>query len=350
MPLSVYIQKKLGNFFLDVNFEGENEILALLGASGCGKSMTLKCIAGIETPDRGKIVLDGRVLFDSEKKINLSPQKRRVGYLFQNYALFPHMTVYQNIASGVSKKEGRDQIVREKIKSLFLEGLEHKYPAQLSGGQQQRVALARILVNEPEILMLDEPFSALDGYLRWQMELELAETLKSYPKTTLFVSHNRDEVYRLCQKVCVIDNGKSEPVIPVKTLFDDPRTLSAALLSGCKNYSRIKRAGECLVEAEDWGVTLDCGREVPEFCRYLGVRAHYITPAAESGDNIILCDIIRVIDDVFSTVVMLCPKNADKSSQYAAIRVEMQKNDWEKIKAKDIMTVHIEPKNLLLLE
>lgn len=350
MALSVKFRKRLGDFLMDVDFEAENGVLALLGASGCGKSMTLKCIAGIETPDEGRIVLGGRVLFDSEKKIDMPPQKRRVGYLFQNYALFPHMTVYQNIASGVLRKEGREETVREKVRTFCLEGMENKYPAQLSGGQQQRVALARVLANEPEVLMLDEPFSALDSWLRWRMELELAGILEAYSGTTLYVSHNRDEVYRLCKQVCVIDNGRTEPVTSVKALFEDPCTLSSALLSGCKNYSRIKRAGNTSVEALDWGVTLECGKKIPESARYLGVRAHYITPVSGADENAVLCDIIKVIDDVFSIVVMLRPKNAEENSQYAHIRIEMKKDIWAELKAADTMMVKIDPRDILLLE
>ncbi|MDF2632452.1 MAG: ABC-type sulfate/molybdate transport system, ATPase component, partial [Caproiciproducens sp.] len=179
MSISVDITKTLGNFRLNVKFEAQDEILALLGASGSGKSMTLKCIAGVEKPDAGRIVLGGRVLFDSEQKINLSPQKRKTGYLFQHYALFPNMTVEENIAAGIcAPKREKGEKIQEKIKAFYLNGLEKHYPSQISGGQQQRVALARILASEPEILMLDEPFSALDSYLRWQMEQEMSGVLE----------------------------------------------------------------------------------------------------------------------------------------------------------------------------
>jgi molybdate transport system ATP-binding protein len=181
--LSVYIKKNLGKFDLDISFEAENETRALLGASGSGKSMTLKCIAGIEKPDEGFISLNGRVLFDSKKNIDLSPRLRKVGYLFQQYALFPNMTVLRNVITGVRDKD-KDKATamrkaREKLELMRLTGLEDKYPYQLSGGEQQRVALARILANEPELLLLDEPFSALDSYLRWQLELELASSSRS---------------------------------------------------------------------------------------------------------------------------------------------------------------------------
>ena len=190
MSLYVDIEKRLGVFRLQSKFEVADETLALLGASGCGKSVTLKCIAGIMTPDRGRIVLNGRVLFDSEKKIALTPQQRRVGYLFQQYALFPNMTVEQNILCGIragSRSEKRS-LAAEKLRMFRLEGLEKKYPAQLSGGQQQRVALARILCSEPQAILLDEPFSALDSYLKW--ELELGELLGAFDGLILRVSHD----------------------------------------------------------------------------------------------------------------------------------------------------------------
>jgi len=167
MSLKVNIKKRLGNFNLDVAFETERGVFAILGASGCGKSMTLKCIAGIETPDEGRIELNGRILYDSAKKINLTPQKRRVGYMFQDYALFPNMTVEQNIKAGMGKHPEEEK-VRSYINRFRLEGMEKHYPAQLSGGQKQRVAMARMIASEPDILLLDEPFSALDSYLKWR--------------------------------------------------------------------------------------------------------------------------------------------------------------------------------------
>ena len=209
MALEVAIKKYYPDFSLDVNFYTEKGILGVLGASGCGKSMTLKCIAGIETPDEGKIILNGRVLFDSEKKINLSPQKRNIGYLFQNYALFPHMNVEENIAVGIKFKEEKNEIIAKYLKIFHLENLKKAYPKNLSGGQQQRVALARIFASQPDILMLDEPFSALDDFLKWQVELELAKVLKLYGKNVLFVSHNRDEIYRFCDEIMVLSQGKT---------------------------------------------------------------------------------------------------------------------------------------------
>lgn len=276
MSLKVNIKKKLGNFNLDVAFETERGVFAILGASGCGKSMTLKCIAGIETPDEGRIELNGRVLYDSEKKINLTPQKRRVGYMFQDYALFPNMTVEQNIKAGMGKHPEEEK-VRSYITRFRLEGLEKHYPAQLSGGQKQRVAMARMIASEPDILLLDEPFSALDSYLKWELEQEMRDMLAEVEKPVLFVSHNRDEVYRLCSMVSCIDHGKMEVIEETKEFFHNPKTKTAAVLSGCKNISAAEIVDNHHIKALDWGITL-CVPKIPEETKAVGIRAHSFYP------------------------------------------------------------------------
>ena len=340
MSLTVKIKKQLGRFALDVDFEAGREVLALLGSSGCGKSMTLKCIAGIEKPDEGFISLDGRVLFDSARKIDLPPQKRRVGYLFQQYALFPNMNVYDNIAAGVRREDraGRGAAVDGMIKAMRLNGLEKSRPAQLSGGQQQRVALARILVNKPELLLLDEPFSALDGYLRWQLELELSDTLRAFPGTSVFVSHDRDEVYRLCDSVCILTDGKSEGKAGVRELFAAPRTLSACLMTGCKTFRRADRTDGTHVGALDWGTVLEVG-SVPENAAYIGVRAHDILPG--DGPNAMSCGVERKIEDMFSDIVMLAAPGG------GSIRMEAPSGSLPA--AGGTMTIHIEPDSIMLL-
>ncbi|WP_297209240.1 sulfate/molybdate ABC transporter ATP-binding protein [uncultured Flavonifractor sp.] len=348
MALSVDIHKDFGTFRLDVAFETERgQLTGLLGASGCGKSMTLRCIAGIETPDLGRITLDDRVLFDRERGINLPPQKRRVGYLFQNYALFPHMTVAQNIAVGVADKKTRAETVARLVRTLYLEGQEDKYPRQLSGGQQQRVALARILASAPEVLLLDEPFSALDSYLKWQVELELADLLTTFPGPVLFVTHSRDEVRRLCQRVCVLDQGTSQAVMPVNQLFEAPHTLSACLLSGCKNISRVRAAGDGQVEALDWGVVLNPGRPLPEHLTHLGVRAHYICPVDGPGPNRLPCRVERVVENVFSTVVMLSTPGGNQG--FSRLRIELEKDAWPALAGRDPLWLELPAKDLLLL-
>ncbi len=345
MALSVDIEKKLGNFCLRVKFEVENEVLAILGASGCGKSMTLKCIAGIERPDQGRIVLDGVTLFDAEKKIDLPPQKRKVGYLFQQYALFPNMTVEQNIACGVREKERKAEAVAEMLRMMELEGLEKKRPHQLSGGQQQRVALARILVNEPEVLLLDEPFSALDTYLRFHLERKVQEILGRFGKTVLLVSHDRDEAFRLSDSIAVMEQGKLETVGRKKEVFRDPKTRSGALLTGCKNISRAKMVDDTHVYAVDWDLTLTVPRATVGV-EYIGIRMHDIRIANGMEENRVTCRVIREIEEPFSYTVLLAPVGKEAS---LPIGIQLDKSVWKSIGGEQ-MTVYLPPDALLLLQ
>lgn len=357
MYLSVDIRKKLGNFQMEVSFETENGVTGLLGASGCGKSLTLRCIAGVERPDDGRIVLDGVTLFDSAARVNLPPQKRQVGLMFQNYALFPNMTVEQNILAGLCREKDRrkkQEAVRAAIRQFSLEGLERRRPDKLSGGQQQRVALARILVAKPKLLMLDEPFSALDHYLKWELELELMERLRDFSGAVLFVSHSRGEVYRLCSRACVMDNGKSQPVVPVKELFGAPGTRAAALLSGCKNVSAARRKSAYEVEAIDWGCSFRCGEEVPEQLTAVGVHAHGFRRSAPDAENALLCEVVRVVRDVFSVILMLRPISAGAQSpedvHRRMIRVEWSYEETGAVAEGDVLWICTAPENILLLK
>ena len=345
MSLSVDVEKSLGDFSLDVSFSSPSaETLALLGPSGCGKSMTLKCIAGLVRPDRGRIVLNDRVLFDSGAGVDLPPQQRHVGYLFQQYALFPHMTVEQNVVCGATGQTREDRLRRasEQIRAMHLEGLEGRRPSELSGGQQQRCAMARILAGSPELILLDEPFSALDGYLRWQLELELTDTLRGFPAGAVYVSHNRDEVYRMCDTVCVLDRGRSDPRVSVRELFERPTSLAAALISGCKNISRATPAGGGLLDCADWGVTLRTTLPVGEGVTHAGIRAHYFRVGGET--NAIPCTVDRVIDSTFSTIVMA------RTPGGGLLRYELGKEEWAALGDPARVTLSIDPACVMPLE
>jgi molybdate transport system ATP-binding protein len=308
--------------------------------------MTRKCIAGLEKPDRGQIVLNGRVLFDSERHIDLSPQKRRVGYLFQQYALFPHMTVRENLCAALHRlpKEQRDAAAEEKLRTFRLDGLDELYPRQLSGGQQQRVALARALLSDPEVLLLDEPFSALDSYLRWQTELELSELLRPYTGSVLFVSHDRDEVYRLCDGVCVLADGRGEGRRSVRDLMAAPGTVSAALISGCKNFSRVRRVDATHVHCINWGVTLETSQEVNNVCSYAGVRAHDLHIAKSGEPNRFDARVVRVIDDTFSTILMLAPEGGN-----SLLRMELPKEEWASMRSPSVVLLGVAPEHVMTL-
>lgn len=347
MSLSVDIQKQLGKFQLQVQFEAGDERLALLGASGCGKSITLRCIAGIMRPDEGKIVLDGVTFFDSAAKIDLPPQRRRVGYLFQQYALFPNMTVAQNIAAAVRDRAKREEAVSALLGRFQLEQVARHRPGQLSGGQQQRTALARILASQPRALLLDEPFSALDSYLKYQLELELTETLDRFPGPVLWVSHDRGEVFRSCQRVCVIDEGRSQPVQDLSQLFHAPGTEAAARLSGCKNFTNAVPQGD-KVYLPEWDLTLNCGRPVPAGVARMGVRARFVHVAEPGEENAFPCLVARVVEDVFTTVVLLRPQGAVPDAP--PLRMELDKMAWRGQPEKERLTVAIAPRDILLFE
>ncbi|MDR0889499.1 MAG: ATP-binding cassette domain-containing protein [Oscillospiraceae bacterium] len=325
MSISVDIRKDFGAFKLNVQFEAGNEVLGILGASGCGKSMTLKCIAGVVKPDSGRIVLDGRTLYDSKRHINLPPQQRRIGMLFQNYALFPNMTVLQNIMAGCEKAD-RPARVQEVLAKFRLQGLEKHKPAQLSGGQQQRVALARIFVTKPKILLLDEPFSALDSFLRWELEMELAQRIREFGATTLLVSHDRDEIHRLCDSVCVLSNGTNELCVRVRDLFKNPRSFAAAQLSGCKNISRASYVSENEVFAQDWGVRFHSAKPVPKDIRYVAIRAKDILLAKEGDrENVLHCAVETHFEELFYHIYMLRPLKSENEPT-RSIRLDIEKH------------------------
>ena len=304
MSLYVDIKKDLGGFRLSVKFEAKDGVMGILGPSGCGKSMTLRCIAGVERPDEGKIVLDGVTLFDSEQRINLKPQQRQVGYLFQNYALFPNMTVRQNILCGAKRekdKAKREELLAHYIELMQLTGLEKHYPAQLSGGQQQRVALARILVNQPRLLMLDEPFSALDTHLREKLLVEMKGILERFGGVSIAVTHSRDEAYDLCGTIALMEDGHIHTLKPTKELFADPGTRAGASMTGCKNFSRARKAGEYEVYAVDWGVSFTTAKPVRDDIAYIGIRAHYFSPNTKQNSHPV--KLLGKIEEPFEDII-----------------------------------------------
>lgn len=284
MILEVNIKKKLKEFDLEVSFSHKQGCLGILGASGSGKSMTLKSIAGIVKPDEGRIAEKDpdKVFFDSSEKIDLRPQKRKVGYLFQNYALFPNMTVKKNIMSGLNKSTGqritkaqKGDIAEKMLHHFGLEGVGDRFPAQLSGGQQQRVALARILAYEPRVLLLDEPFSAMDTFLRERLRLELGGILRQYEGISILVTHDRDEAYELCDSLLLMDQGQVIARGSTRDIFDDPGSVQAARLTGCKNISRIEKLGPRKVRALDWGdLELTMQDPLRDEISAIGIRAH----------------------------------------------------------------------------
>ena len=285
--LKVNIQKELKEFDLDVDFELKERRLGILGPSGCGKSMTLKSIAGIVNPDSGVVSLttdNETVYFDSNEKINLKPQNRNVGYLFQNYALFPNMTVEENIGIGVPK-ELREKTVPEMINRFHLNGLEKRYPRQLSGGQQQRVALARIMAYGPDVILLDEPFSAMDTFLKEQLRLELLNSLNDFDGFSIMVTHDRDEAFQFCDELIILDQGKIIAKGATHEVFENPKKVQVARLTGCKNISKVEIIDEDHIKSIDWGLTFKTSQKVSPNVTHMGIRAHDFSPAQKDDLN-----------------------------------------------------------------
>lgn len=322
MSLKVDIKKNMGGFQLDVAFEADNEVLGFLGASGCGKSLTMRCIAGIERPDEGRIEVNGKVFFDrapgKRAKIDLTPQQRKTALLFQNYMLFPNLTVVQNVAAGIGKDVStadRESMVASQMRRFGLEGLEARYPAQLSGGQQQRVALARMLAARPGILMLDEPFSALDSHLKSSLEQNLIGLFKEFEGTVLYVSHDIDEAFRFCDRIAVVDGGHIDEIGSNQAIVDNPGSLAAIKLSGCKNTTEAEFVNASTVRLPQWGIRVTCAHEVPRDVRYFGVRAFYLQRADKPGENVFRMRADRVSDSRFERTVMLGFLDAEQSPQ-----------------------------------
>lgn len=287
--LKVDIQKKLKEFDLELSFELKKGCLGILGPSGCGKSMTLKSVAGIVDPDDGLISLktgEETVYYDSNNKVNLKPQERNVGYLFQNYALFPNMTVEENVSMGLQDNYDENRVA-EMIKRFHLEGLEKRYPRQLSGGQQQRVALARILAYSPDVILLDEPFSAMDTFLKEQLRIELANLLNGFDGLSILVTHDRDEAFQFCDEILILDQGKIIAQGKTYEIFENPKKVQVARLTGCKNISEVEIIDEHHLKSLDWGCVFEVSKEISSEITHMGIRAHDFHPAEKDDVNVI---------------------------------------------------------------
>lgn len=317
MSLYVNIKKDFKDFKLAIEFSAEDETVGFLGASGCGKSLTMRCIAGIETPDEGQIIVNGRTFFDSEQKIDLTAQERKTALLFQNYMLFPNLTVMENVAAGIGKeviengvprklsRGEQDELALAELKRFGLGGFEKRYPAQLSGGQQQRVALARMLAANPGILMLDEPFSALDAHLKNVLEQNLASLFDAFKGTVLYVSHDIDEALRFCDRIMVVDDGRIVEGGTGADLVSDPQTLAGMKLTGCRNVTEALRVDDHHFRLPQWGIELSTTDLLPHDLKYFGIRATYLERAESPGENTYRVLVERVSDARFERVALL---------------------------------------------
>ncbi len=352
--LIVDIEKILPDFHLKVSFSTDEQPLGLLGGSGAGKSMILRCIAGIETPTSGHITLNGRVLFDSKQGINVPSRDRHIGFLVQNYALFPHMSVAQNIAFGLPKGLSNlaiKQRIETQLAALQLKGLGDRYPHQLSGGQQQRVALARALASSPEALLLDEPFSALDTHLRNQLEQQMVTTLTDYQGVTLFVTHNMEEAYRICANLLVTEQGKAVQHGCKYDIFERPTTVTVAQLTGCKNFSHAIAKTSQTVEAIDWNCTLKIIEPISNSFSHIGIRAHQITFTNHPNqENTFPCWLTRTSETPHRITLFLKLHSSPTNPHDYHLQTELFKEKWTTLKDKPLpWYVHLDPLRLMLM-
>ena len=356
MALEVHIAKRLRDFPLKAAFTVEDAPLSVLGPSGAGKTMLLRCIAGLERPDEGRIELDGVALFDAERQIRVAPQRRCMGMLFQHYALFPHRTVAENLAFGLDHlpREERAKRVASLAARTHIGGLEQRYPRELSGGEQQRVALARALAIEPETLLLDEPLSALDTHLRSQMESLLQETFATYRRPALLVTHNIEEAYRLGKKLLVLSRGQTVAFGDKETIFRHPPTLEVARLTGCKNFSPARAVSDGMIEALDWRCQLRVAQADSRPPAYVGIRAHHIdfaeSPGSAPGENVFPCWLVRSSETPFRVTLYLRLHRPPDDSGEHDLQAEVFKEKWERFGDKPFPRhVRLAPDSLFTL-
>ena len=286
--LEVAVHKRLDGFRLDVAFTAEHELVVLFGPSGSGKSLTLQAIAGTVQPEAGRIVIDGQTVYDSASGINLPPQARRVGYVPQHYALFPHLTAGANIAFGLADlpRGERERRVAELLTLFDLQGLERRRPHDLSGGQQQRVALARALAVQPQLLLLDEPFAALDAPLRGALRQELAQVQTRWGITTLLVTHDLADAFALGQRVIVSDGGRVIQQGTREAVFFRPLTRRVAEFVGTPGMNFIdgKFDGNLFITSQIKLPLADNRSESPRNVT-LGIRPENIEVSVAQNDG-----------------------------------------------------------------
>jgi molybdate transport system ATP-binding protein/molybdate transport system permease protein len=356
MSLDVQIEKILPDFHLNVAFSASEAPLSILGPSGAGKTMLLRCIAGLEQPQRGRVSLNGRVLFDSDRGIRVPARGRRIGMVFQHYALFPHRTVAENISFGLRNlsREERASRLGALIARTHLEGLAGRYPRVLSGGEQQRTALARALAIDPEALLLDEPLSSLDTHLRSQVEAQLQETFAAYRRPTLLVTHNIEEAYRLGGQLLVLSRGRVASFGPKEEVFQRPPTREVGQLTGCKNFSRATMNADGSVEALDWNCSLRVQQSISNAPAFVGIRAHHIDflesmSSGTTSENVFPCWLVRASETPFRITLYLSLRQPAADTSSYDLQAEVFKEKWQRFRSRPYpWHVRLSPDSLFL--
>lgn len=329
----------------------DGDYISVTGASGSGKSTLMHILGLLDSLTDGEYLLDGAAVAHLPAKQRARLRSEKIGFVFQQFRLLTGMTALENVAlplalQGVPRHE-RSERALAVLERVGLSDRANHRPHQLSGGQQQRVALARILCSQPEVILLDEPFSALDSYLKWDLELKLSDFLENFSGPILWVSHDRGEVFRNCKRVCILDQGASQGTFTLRQLFHEPETEAAARLSGCKNVMEAVPAGSA-VTLPAWGLTLNCGKPVPADIRQAGIRARHVMTVPEGTPDAFYCTVERVIQDVFTTIVLLRPEGAAAGAPL--LRMELERDDWRRLNRPEGLWIAVQPRDILLLK
>jgi molybdate transport system permease protein len=351
--LEIEVEKTLDPFALQVKFCAGVGAVGLLGASGAGKSMTLRMIAGIVAPDCGRIVLNGQVLFDSATGKNLAAARRKIGVVFQDYALFPRMTVAENVGFGLSALPERERQARvqRQLERMHIAELADRYPAEISGGQRQRAAIARCMAIEPDALLFDEPFAALDPHLRRQMEEQLREALAGYNGAVVFVTHDMEEAFRFCSDLLVLDSGRVIASGPKHQLFERPQTVVAARLTGCKNIAAARRTAADRIAVDAWNCELQTASPVPDGLSHVGVRSHQVIfQERADGENAFPCWLMTTSEAPHEMTLYLRLHAAPLAGEPYQLQADLPKDLWRALSAQpQPWQIKLDPARLLLL-
>ena len=351
--LEICVEKALEPFILDVKFNAGRGAVGLLGASGAGKSMTLRMIAGIVAPDSGRITLNGRVLYDSATGQKTAAARRKIGVVFQDYALFPRMTVAENVGFGLNElpQQERRARVRMQLERMHIAELADRYPAEISGGQRQRVAIARCMAIEPEALLFDEPFAALDPHLRRQMEEQLRETLAGYNGAVVFVTHDMEEAFRFCGDLLVLDQGKVIARGPKHQLFERPQCVAAARLTGCKNIVQARRMAADRIAVDSWNCELQTAKPVPDALTHVGLRSHQIAFHPTEGKNIFFCWLMGTSEAPHEMTLYLRLHAAPAPGELPHLQADVPRALWRTLSLEpQPWRIELDPERLLLLQ
>ena len=320
----------------------KGEFVAIVGTSGSGKSTLLHMLGGLDRPTSGTVMVDGQDIFSLKEEALTIFRRRKIGFVFQAYNLVPVLNVYENIVLPIELDGGKvnKDFVQQIVQTLGLDDRLDALPNQLSGGQQQRVALARILCSEPEAILLDEPFSALDSYLKWNLEIELADLLATFNGPILWVSHDRDECYRNCRSVCVMEDGRTGEVTPMDEMIRHPGSVSAARLAGCKNFFAAE-ARDGKVYLPEWNVALPLAGMENTFTT-IGIPDNAVTM---SENGAMSCTVCRMILGVEENILLLRPEGSAEGAPMLRITVGHESD----LQAGAAVRVALDYSKLLLL-